>query len=458
MWKPLKKIIGRIVLIVGILCSIGLILFVRPKEEAPPERLLLHLWQVTGAEDTQAMVPRWFNESQDTLYVESIGLPFLEIEQKFLTAVVGNFPPDLFEYFGSVAQWSTRGALLPLDKFMERDNFDRSAIFSALWDEMMWDERTYAIPTGAGNETFYWNKDHFRDAGLDPEQPPKTWKELEEYALKLTTYNEEGTIERAGYIPGYWGQFPTPLFLVWAIQKGARFVSEDGLKVNLTAPANIEAMAWEANIFEKLGREKLILKRASFGYGSQHGFLSGHLSMILQKSSFIQEIEKFAPDLNYGVSPLPVPEDGKPATMAGPVWIGIPSGARNPEAAWEYIKFCTRPEIQIQGAKWAAEQDLATFFPSNIEAATSPFQMSLPHMEVFVESMKWGHTFTVVPLAHTQFWRAYQEAWDAVMRGDKEPEEALQQAEITVQKALNEQLAYNEFYKEYLKKEGMQFK
>jgi multiple sugar transport system substrate-binding protein len=454
MWHSIRKVTGRIILVIGVLCTTGLLVFVRPKDDTPNDRIVLHLWRAIGAEEVEPVVPQWFNESQDKIYVKTISLPFIEIEQKFLTSAVGNFPPDLFEYFGSVAQWSTRGALLPLDGFIERDSFDRSSVFAALWNDMMWDGRTYAIPTGAGDEAFYWNKDHFRKAGLDPEHPPATWKELEEYALKLTTYAKDGSIEQAGYIPGYWSPFPTALFLTWAIQKGAKFVSEDGTRVILTAPANIEALEWEGKLFEKLGREKLIFKRASFGYGSQQGFLSGQLSMICQKSSFVQEIEKFAPDLNYGVAPFPIPAGGKRVVMAGPVWIGIPSGARNPEAAWEYIKFCTRSDIQIRSAKYMAEKKHAAFFPANIEAAKSPFQMSLPHMDVFVDNMQWGHTFTVLPLAHTQFWRAYQVAWDSVMRGDKTAKEALKQAEVTVQEALDEQLAYNAFYREYLKKQG----
>jgi multiple sugar transport system substrate-binding protein len=452
MWASLTKLIGRIALVLGALGITGLFVFVRPKDDTPRDRTVIRLWQVTGAEDVEPVIPNWFNESQEKIHARQIGLPFLEIEQKFLTSAVGNFPPDLFEYFGSVAQWSTRGALLPLDEFIERDKFDPSIIFPALWNEVMWDGRTYAIPTGAANEAFYWNKDHFRKAGLDPDRPPATWSELEQYALKLTVYARDGSIERAGYIPGYWGPFPTALFLTWALQKGAKFISDDGTRVHLAERPNIEALEWEGRLFEKLGREKLILKRSSFGYGSQQGFLSGQLSMIVQKSSFIQELEKFAPDIDYGVSPLPIPDGGKQATMAGPVWIGIPSGAAHPEEAWEYIKFCTRADVQIRSAKFIAEKNLASFFPSNIEAANSPFQMSLPHMNVFVDSMQWGHTFTVVPLAHTQFWRAYQQAWDSVMRGNKNAEEALKQAEATVQIALDEQLAYSDFYREYLKK------
>jgi hypothetical protein len=40
------------------------------------------------------------------------------------------------------------------------------------------------------------------------------------------------------------------------------------------------------------------------------------------------------------------------------------------------------------------------------------------------------------------------------MRGAKTPEEALEEAQATVQKALDDQLAYNEFYREYLRKKN----
>lgn len=449
-WDRLAAWSQRASIAVLVAIGLSLILFVRAPQVQHGDRVVLTMWQVRGAEEVDPPVPQWFNEDQDAIFVHAVGLPFLEIEQKFLTAAVGNVPPDLFEYFGSVAQWSTRGALMPLDEFMERDGFDRSAIFPALWEEMMWDGRTYAVPTGSANEAFYWNKDHFREAGLDPEKPPATWAELEEYAVRLTTYDDRGNIQRAGYIPGYWSPFPTPLFLNWPVQKGAQFVSEDGTRVMLAEPPNIEALEWEGRLVERLGREALLRKRSSFGFGPQHGFISGQLSMIVHKSSFPEEIEKDGPHLNYGAAPLPIPEGGQPAVIAGSVWIGIPAGARNPDLAWEFIKYYASAPVQARNARFAAEMDLAAFFPANIEAANSSFQQSLPHMDVFVSSMDFARSSTVVPLAHTQFWRAYQTAWDKVMRGSATAREALLEAEREVQRALDEQLAYNLFYADYL--------
>jgi multiple sugar transport system substrate-binding protein len=450
---PLHILLRRAVLAGAFGAAIALVLFVRAPGNSGDPRVPVQLWQVTGAEEVEPVVLNRFNERSETIRVQQVGLPFFEIEQKFLTAVVGNIPPDVFEYFGSVAQWSTRGALMPLDDLMERDGFDRNSVFPALWSEMMWDGRTFAIPTGVSNEAFYWNKQHFREAGLDPELPPQTWDDLTTYALKLTKYAPDRSIERAGYIPGYWGANPTSLFLNWPVQKGARFLSEDGRRVTLNTKAGVESLEWERQLFEKLGRDALIRKRATFGYGTQHGFIAGQLSMIVQKSSFIQELQKFGPDLDYGCTYLPIPSDGKRGVIAGSVWVGIPAGAKHPEEAWEFIKYYTRADTQTFSAEYLISQKVVAFFPSNIEAANSPMVRGMPHMDVFVKSMDWAQSSTVVPLAHTVFWRSYQDAWDRVMRGAAEPERSLAAAEYETQKALNDQLEYIDFYREHLKKE-----
>ena len=417
-----------------------------------PKRTTVTTWYVTGAEETVPQAPSWFNQSQDKIYVQPISVPFLEIERKFLTSVVGEVPPDLFEYFGSVSQWSSRGALIPLDDYMKRDNYDRSQIFPALWEEMKWDGKIYAIPTGTACDAFYWNKQHFREAGLDPERPPKTWKELEEYAEKLTIKNSDGSIKRAGFVPGYWSAMGLPIFIYWALQKDAKYLSPDGRKVTLTSPACIEALEWEGKLFEKLGRDELIHLRASFGYGGQHGFASGRVSMIEQKSSFPQELSKYAPSIEYGISMFPTPEGGHPATTSGAVWIGIPAGAEHPDEAWEYIKFYTRSDTAQKSAEYAIDQNIISFFPANIKAAQCPKQMAIPGMPIFLESMKWAQTPTIIPLAHSVFWREYAVAWDEVMRGKKTAREALETAERTIQRSLDDQLTYNDYYLEYMQK------
>jgi len=174
-------------------------------------------------------------------------------------------------------------------------------------------------------------------------------------------------------------------------------------------------------------------------------------SMIVQKSSFIEELAQFAPDLEYGVAPFPLPEGGKPAVMFGAVWIGIPASAEHPEEAWEFIKYYTQASVQKRIADFLEEQKLVGFFPANIEAAGTPARLAKPGMAVFLESMQWAHTPTVIPLAHAVFWREYGNAWDEAVRGLKPARVALAKAEKIIQDALDDQLEYDEFYRNYLR-------
>lgn len=448
-----KKIIQNTLIVCAVIIVLYLLLFVHPPQKGKPDRVTIDLWHVSGADESEPQVPLWFNEEQDEIYANQVGVPFLEIERKFLTSIIGNVPPDIFEYFGPVAQWSSRGALLPLNEYMERDGFDKSKFFEVLWDEVTWEGKIYAIPIGTACDAFYWNKEHFREAGLDPDRPPKTWSELEEYAEKLFVYDKEGNIKRAGYIPGYWSAGNTPGFIFWPMEFDAEFLSPDGRKVNMTSDACVKSLEWEGRLFQKLGGDKLIRMRSSFGYGTQQGFASKRLSMIVQKSSFIQELSKYAPDIEFGVSMLPVPDEGgHPGSTSGALWVGIPSGSQHPEEAWEYIKFYTRQDVLQRSADYAIDNDQVAFFPANIEVAKSPKQMSTPYMDVLIDTMKWARTPTIVPLAHAIFWREYQNAWDQVVRGQKSAREALEAAEKEVQRALDDQIDYNEFYTEYLRK------
>ena len=57
--------------------------------------------------------------------------------------------------------------------------------FPELWKTVEWEGGIYGVPFNTDTRFFFWNKDHFAEVGLDPEKPPTTWAELEEYALKL---------------------------------------------------------------------------------------------------------------------------------------------------------------------------------------------------------------------------------------------------------------------------------
>ncbi len=112
--------------------------------------------------------------------------------EKLLTAVAGGNPPDVayFDRF-EIASWAHRDSLEDLTELAERDGVTKDKYYDFAWEEAVFDEKLYGIPTSTGSRLVFFNKDHFEEVGLDPENPPSTIAELEEAAEKLTNKKRE---------------------------------------------------------------------------------------------------------------------------------------------------------------------------------------------------------------------------------------------------------------------------
>ena len=72
--------------------------------------------------------------------------------------------------------------------------------------------KTWGIPFQRSTIVLYWNKDLFKEAGLDPNKPPANWDEMVEYAQKLTKGDASGKVTQ-------WGvQIPSSGFPYWLFQ------------------------------------------------------------------------------------------------------------------------------------------------------------------------------------------------------------------------------------------------
>ena len=100
----------------------------------------------------------------------SDGLP-----QRVLTALQSGTPPDIIEVqHGWVNGYAQSGLVVPLDDtIQEKEDYAPAAIAYDTWDGKMW-----AIPYRIETHGVLYNKAHYKAAGLDPENPPKTWDEL----------------------------------------------------------------------------------------------------------------------------------------------------------------------------------------------------------------------------------------------------------------------------------------
>src|SRR5690242_788353 len=114
---------------------------------------------------------------------------YVEAMAKAMTGVLGGTPPDVAvldtpELFSLL----DRDAIIPLDDLIAQSGGQKwlDDFYPAFLLNARANGHIYSIPWQRSTPIFYYNKDLFRKAGLDPNRPPKTWTELVQYAQRLT--------------------------------------------------------------------------------------------------------------------------------------------------------------------------------------------------------------------------------------------------------------------------------
>lgn len=326
---------------------------------APDGKIHVVYWEkwTTFEERAVRAVIDAFERSQDRIVIDY--LPVGLIDRKTIVATAGGDPPDVAGLWApQVAAFADAGALESLDPFIERDGLTPQQWLARY-------EPAYASICEHNGHVFagistplvislHWNKTLFREAGLDPERPPRTLAEFNEYCRRLTKRDPRtGELTQVGFLPqepGWWpGVFP-----LWF---GGELWNANGVTL-ATNPHNVAAMKWVADFTRELGGAAMV-SRFVAGFGSmgdpQGAFYTGKVAMIFQGVWFNNYIRQYKPGLDFGVGPWPEAVPGvKDFAMVESDVLVIPRGAKNAAAAWEFVKFVnshnpnarTRDELQ----------------------------------------------------------------------------------------------------------------
>ncbi len=291
--------------------------------------------------------------------------------QRFLCSVAGDMPPDLikFDRF-AVCEWAARGAFEPLNKFLEIDknktnlkyHVDTKNIVRPALEEVTYKGNIYGVPDSANNRFLYYNCDILiREGFVDKNgnaRPPKTWEELENYAVKLTKFDKNGNIKRLGFAPNFGNSW----LYMYAWQNGGEFMTSNGLTCTLNSQRVVEALEFMTRVYDKLGGAKKVYAfESTFQINSPlDPFLNEKVAMKIDGDWFLQVIATFKPDLNFAGAKAPLPkarlnEGMEPITWLGGYCLSIPAGAKNMEGAWKMIRWLTSLEAAKISSEEAAE-------------------------------------------------------------------------------------------------------
>ena len=160
-------------------------------------RAVITYWDChSGHEYTaRATLIEEFNNSQNDVYVRSVPIGYNALMEKTLTSIAGGAPPDVLSMDGGILmQLATHHLFMPLEDFMASvPSLQEERFFPHIWRMVACDGHVWAIPTTTDTYCLVWNKDAFREAGLDPDRPPRDWDEFMEYIVRLTVRSKDGS-------------------------------------------------------------------------------------------------------------------------------------------------------------------------------------------------------------------------------------------------------------------------
>lgn len=289
-----------------------------------------------------------------------------EVQNLLTGAASGDLPDVIWLSRGQTATWAATGVLAPLTEFIERDSYDTSVFYPFAIEETTYNGEIYGIPGGADVRGLYVNLDHLEEIGVALEDiDTSDWDQLSELGAQLTQATGD-QVERWGFDhkvqQGNLWQF--------AYGNGGQFLNEDGTEATFNDPANVEALQWAVDASNAQGGDTLYQGFATTFQGDQQ-FAEGKVSMSIYEQWMLSAaIATVAPDMNFRLLPLRERgsgPDGPIATWSGGNGWFITTGAQNPEAAWEYIKFMHTDEtwrIGAEAVKALREEQGNPYFPS----------------------------------------------------------------------------------------------
>ena len=295
--------------------------------------------------------------------VEVVTIPYQGYEAKYLAAFMAkSSAPDMF--MGMTHQWCGQY------DFCDKMPADLEKVYDQNLPKYMadvgkWKGVRYGIPIEHGNfQQMYINVDMFKKAGLNPDDPPKTFTtDWLADMKKLTIADPKGgeptqvgfAIRSKGHPVGI-----TDKFLPFAHAWGARMLSPELDKA--TGYANSPQMVAALTFFGDLVLKD---KVASLAFGNpEDAFGQKRAAVIFRESWFFGWLKKNAPDVNFKVYALPC-EKACPGAGALFPWTDLVyKNSPNKQAAWEFMRFVSNSKDdmdhhQMQGILpvWTANLD-----------------------------------------------------------------------------------------------------
>jgi multiple sugar transport system substrate-binding protein len=353
---------------------------------------------------------------------------------KLMTAVRGGVGPDVYllDRF-IVAQRASEGVLQDLSELMGGEDFSEIHIPFA-WAEANFNGKPYALPFDTDARALYYNKGMLQEAGIDPAEldvanGPITWDRLAELANQLNETDQDGNYSRMGYAP----YIDQEWHYTYGFAFGGTFFDEAACEVTPDEAGVVAGHQWLYDYTAALDPGKVNAFAGPFRAGEdippeQHLFITERVGFVVTGDWFLNSLAKAAPELDFGITVMPVPEEGaESATWAGGWSAVIPQGAKNLDGAWKFMQYLAgEPGQRTYTAETAHLPTINTLLED-----TSLFED--PNHLFFAEQLlPTAKNRPPLPVG-ARYWDELTSAWERIYLNEEEPASALAAVKERVQ-------------------------
>ncbi|MGP4975335.1 extracellular solute-binding protein [Brachybacterium tyrofermentans] len=403
-------------------------------EERDPNTV--RLWGLGAADaDKEATVLEAFSEQHPDVKVEVSQVPSNGEgdASSVITAIRGKTGPDLYwmDRFNA-PQFASLGLLEPIDGLIEEQEGVSPEEFMSGWinfatDELHYDGQYFGLPTATDTRAMYVNMDLATEAGidpalLDPKNGPMTYDQLWEINDQFNVQDERGTYERVTWIP--WDD--QAKLIMWAMAADVRFFDNSTGHMLLDSPEMLDVATMYAGWIEKLDFPRMDAFKATYqppnAPPTQTSFFSDRQLFQITNPGAVRSLADYKPDMNYGVTYLPVPEESSdPFSWSGGFALAMPKGSSMSKPAWELMTFYAGYEGQ------KILMPPLTGIPTNLEAIADPEAWD-PRIEFFVELLDVTRSRPPLPVG-TKLWDAMETMQGSLTQASDTPENLVKEAQ-----------------------------
>ncbi|WP_082733838.1 ABC transporter substrate-binding protein [Polycladidibacter hongkongensis] len=257
-------------------------------------------------------------------------VPWGQCQEKSTTLASAGSPPAV-AYMGSrtLKQLAANDLIIPVSM----SDAEKATYAAPILATVTANGEQWGLPRAFSTKAYYWSKDLFKAAGLDPETPPKTWDEMYEAAKAI---KEKTDADGVGLVAA---SFDNTMhqFMNYVYTNGGEVINADG-EIVFNSPNNVEAMAFYGKLATVSQPGPIAYDRGKlyplFNEGKIGMFISGPW-----------ERKKLTGD--WGVAPIPVGPKGTPGTLLITDSLAVFKGSGVEAQALDLAKLLTNPENQM---------------------------------------------------------------------------------------------------------------